>query len=71
MMLLLRLAHTILLQLKVYNLMGQIVDVIHDGMLHAGFHSIKWNAARYSSGIYFVHMVTEHNQSTQKLMLIK
>ena len=42
-----------------------------NGNMDAGYHSITWNADSYSSGVYFVKMVTPKFTKTQKLMLVK
>ena len=39
---------------SVYNLMGQQVDVIHSGLLSSGYTSLTWNAATLPSGMYIV-----------------
>jgi len=39
--------------------------------MHAGYHSVQWNADAQASGVYFVKMVAGEYVSTQKLMLIK
>ena len=36
-----------------------------------GNYSIEWNGEKYSSGVYFVKMVSENFIDTQKLMLMK
>jgi len=56
---------------KVYNLMGQIVDVIHDGPMNAGYHQISWNAENVPSGVYLVKVVQGNNMTSQKVMLMK
>jgi hypothetical protein len=56
---------------KVYNLMGQIVDVIHEGMLNAGFHKLTWNAEVIPSGVYLVKVEQGDKLATQKVMLMK
>ncbi|MCP4633712.1 MAG: T9SS type A sorting domain-containing protein, partial [candidate division Zixibacteria bacterium] len=40
-------------ELSVYNLMGQTVEILINDQLEAGRHQINWNASDYSSGIYF------------------
>ena len=42
-----------------------------DANMDAGYHSIVWNADRFSSGMYFVKMVAGEFVNTQKLMLVK
>jgi hypothetical protein len=56
---------------KVYNLMGQVVDVIHEGMLNAGFHKVTWNAEVIPSGVYLVKVEQGDKIATQKVMLMK
>jgi hypothetical protein len=56
---------------KVYNLMGQVVDVIHEGMLNAGFHKVTWNAEVIPSGVYLVKVIQGEKIATQKVMLMK
>jgi hypothetical protein len=57
--------------IKVYNLMGQIVDVIHEGLLQKGFHQISWNAVEIPSGVYLVQVEQGDKLATQKVMLMK
>ena len=57
--------------LIVYNLQGREVTRLVDKTLDAGYHSIKWHADSYPSGLYFVHMIAGKFNKTQKLMLIK
>ena len=57
--------------IKVYNLQGREVMSLIDGNMEAGYHSVSWNAESYSSGMYFVKMLTGDFTYTQKMMLIK
>ena len=57
--------------LSIYDIQGrEIASLINDNM-ERGYHSVKWNADRYSSGVYFVKMIAGEYVSTQKLMLLK
>jgi len=55
----------------VYDIKGNIVDTIVDQIFEAGYHSAKWNGTAYSSGIYFINMISESFTSSQKLTLVK
>ncbi|MBN4057195.1 M6 family metalloprotease domain-containing protein, partial [bacterium AH-315-J21] len=60
----------------VYNVLGQIVDVIADGVLSQGAHTVTWGGTNSSgavvaSGIYFYEVVTEDNQESKKMSLLK
>ena len=57
--------------LNVYNVMGQLVDVIHSGSMNQGYHSITWNASSMTSGVYFVRAESANGMSVQKVMLMK
>jgi hypothetical protein len=57
--------------IKVYNLMGQVIDVIQEGMMQAGYHNVAWDAAAIPSGVYLVKVEQGENIATQKVMLMK
>ncbi len=58
-------------KLSVYNVMGQMVDVIHSGSMSEGNHSITWNASDLTSGMYFVRAESTGGVAVQKVMLMK
>ena len=55
----------------VYNLNGQVVDMIHDGPMDAGVYNMTWNASDLSSGMYIVKANNADVTVSQKVMLIK
>lgn len=58
--------------LTVYDLQGQKVETLYQGNRPAGEHSIKFNGANYTSGMYFYKLQTSNDQSlTKKMILIK
>ncbi len=57
--------------MSVYNIRGQVVEVLVDRNMNAGYHNITWNADGISSGMYFVKVETGTNAAIQKLMLLK
>ena len=57
--------------MNVYNVSGQLVDVLVEGALDAGYHNITWDASNVASGVYFVKVNSGTNVSVQKLMLLK
>jgi flagellar hook assembly protein FlgD len=56
---------------SVYNLMGQQVDVIHDGLLSSGYTNLTWNASDFPSGMYIVRATSNTYTTSQKIMLLK
>ena len=57
--------------IQIYNLQGRQVSTLVNGNMAAGYHSVVWNADSYSSGVYFVKMITSEFTETQNLMLMK
>jgi len=60
-----------LVQLSVYNVMGQRVASLVNGKRSAGSHIISFDASTLSSGIYIYRIQAGEFVSTKKLMLIK
>ena len=57
---------------KVYNLVGQEVATLVDGVMDATpSYTFQWNAGSLSSGIYLVRAEGAGQVTTQKLMLLK
>jgi len=56
---------------NVYNIMGQLVDVLAEGNLSAQTHNFTWNAKGLSSGVYFIKTQVGADVHTQKVMLMK
>ena len=56
---------------KIYNLMGQVVGVLMDGMVDAKTYNLTWNAKDLSSGVYMIKAESNGNVATQKVMLLK
>ena len=57
--------------ITVYDISGQVVEVLVDDYKYAGHYSITWNAQNHSSGVYFIGMDSNGEYFTQKLMLVK
>jgi len=60
-----------LVTLKVFNVLGQVVATLTDGKQEAGKHSIKFDASRFSSGIYFYQITAGNFVAAKKMMLLK
>ena len=53
-------------KLTVYDLLGRQVEILHDGIQFPNYYTIKWDASKYSSGIYFVQMTIQDIQNNNK-----
>jgi hypothetical protein len=57
--------------LKVYNLLGQEVQTLVDGIEGAGSHAVIFNAHSLASGIYFYKLSTRSFTEVKKMLLMK
>ena len=58
--------------IKIYNIRGQLVDMIKMSRLDTGYHYLRYNASTLSSGIYFYKIQAGNNFiQTKKMILIK
>ena len=60
-------------RLVVYDLHGQLVDVLLDSVMPAGRHSVMWDGSEKSAGVYLVRMKDEGGKmnDVQKIVLLK
>jgi len=59
------------ISVSIYNINGQLVDILHEGEMNAGLYNMTWKPNNVSSGVYILRAVSEGYMSTQKLTLIK
>jgi len=64
------------LNLKIYNIRGELIDILSDGSISSGSHSIVWNASSFSSGVYFYKLGFENEaglkfSEAKKMLLAK
>jgi len=57
--------------LKIYNLIGQEVATLVNGVLDAGQHTVSFNASRLASGVYFYSIKAGSYTNTRSMMLLK
>jgi len=62
-------------QLSVYNILGQKVATLLDGVQDAGVHRLVWDARGQSSGVYFLQLIygqnSPENTAVRKLLLLR
>jgi|CZKP01.1.fsa_nt_gi cytochrome c peroxidase len=59
------------IRIEVFNITGQKVATLQDGLMNAGEHQVTFSANNLSSGIYIVSLQTGQQLLTQKLILMK
>jgi len=55
----------------VYNIQGQVIESLYQGLRPQGQHELTWNADTWDSGLYFIVLRTRDFESTQKVLLLK
>jgi len=58
-------------KLTIYNISGRLVETLVDEFNPAGVHRVKWDASKYSSGIYISRLESSHGIHSRKMLLIK
>ena len=62
--------------LSVYNVKGQLVKTLHNGIANFGRNTVVWNGTdnngnKVTSGLYFYRLTTDGKVETRKMMLMK
>jgi hypothetical protein len=57
--------------LNVYNILGQQIATLVDGMTNPGEYEITWNGETMASGVYFYRLVYQDEVLTKKMTLLK
>jgi len=58
-------------QIKVFDILGNEVATLVDGIATQGAHSVRWNASGVSSGVYFYRMTAGAFTATRRLLLLR
>jgi lysophospholipase L1-like esterase len=58
-------------QLKIYNVLGQLVKTLVNGELGPGTYKFKFNGQNFASGIYFYRLKTGTFDEIKKMVLMK
>jgi len=58
-------------EVKVYNLAGKEVALLHKGLLTKGVHQFEFDGSGLSSGLYFYQITTPLGSQTRKMILAK
>ncbi len=64
-------------RIEIFNMLGESMGILSDGIKEAGYHTLSWNAPNVASGIYFYSIQSkslEGNKdfnSVKKMLLVK
>ncbi len=58
-------------KLAVYNILGQVVEVLVDSDMQAGYHRVNWDRQGASSGVYFYQIEANDYVATRRMVLMK
>ena len=58
-------------EVKVYNLAGKEISILHEGFLSKGLHQFEFDGSGLSSGLYFYQVTTPLTSQTRKMILAK
>jgi len=58
-------------KIEVYNILGQRVAVLLDGYKPAGYHSVKFDASNFGSGLYIYRIQADHFSKVMKMLFVK
>ncbi len=59
------------IKLSVFDISGKEMEVILNDKLAPGSYEFKWDASKYSSGVYFYRLQTDDFIETKRMLLIK
>jgi len=59
------------IKLAVYNVVGEEVAVLAEGITEAGFYDVIFNASSLPSGVYLYKLQSANSVETRKMMLLK
>ena len=60
-------------KIEVYNLLGQVVEVLVDSDQEAGYYHVQWDASGMASGVYFYKLSVNSGQwsATKRMVLMR
>ena len=59
------------ISLDIYNIRGQFIENVFNGIIESGNHEINWIASAYPSGIYFYRLTMDERILQKKMILLK
>ena len=60
-----------MISLDIVNIRGQKIASLTNKNFQPGYYSVNWDASPYSSGVYFITLMSSDAKLTQKVLLLK
>ncbi|MDI6839577.1 MAG: T9SS type A sorting domain-containing protein [bacterium] len=60
-----------IVNLKIYDASGRLVETLVNGETEPGYYTLKWNAKGFPTGIYFAKFVAKDYIKKEKLILLR
>jgi len=57
--------------LNVFDINGRLVSTLVNEILEPGYHTVQWDATRFSSGVYIIRLEAGSFSQSQKIILLK
>jgi flagellar hook assembly protein FlgD len=65
------LTSAVLVQLEIYNMIGEKVATLINETVNAGTHNVIWDASNMASGIYLYQLRSGNSVLSKKMTLLK
>lgn len=62
---------TDIVTISIFDIAGKEIEQLTNDILQPGNYSIKWNASKFASGVYFIKLMTNGFSQTKKMLLVK
>jgi hypothetical protein len=57
-------------KLAIYDVFGREMLTLVDDQLNAGSYEVKWNAANFTTGVYYYKIMVNENVDSKKMILL-
>jgi len=57
--------------LNIFDINGRLVSTLVNAILEPGYHTVQWDATRFSSGVYIIRLEAGSFSQSQKIILLK
>tara|TARA_B100000408_G_scaffold130024_1_gene114563 strand:- start:1204 stop:2943 length:1740 start_codon:yes stop_codon:yes gene_type:complete len=59
------------IELQIYDVAGKFIGSPLNGRIPIGLHQVSWTPENNTSGVYFIHLISEDRSKTQKVIFLK